>query len=88
MKQARECVADMYNRHRIEHSFNFGDRVKFRRNVISSKPLKPSSKLMLSWSDPVVIAKFVRPNILLLANPDNGVNINRAHVSRLKSYVS
>jgi hypothetical protein len=81
-------VAEKYNRQRREHRFKVGDRVMFRRNLISSKPLNVASKLMLRWSQLVVIAKFVRPNVVLLANPDSGVIIRRAHVSQLKPYVS
>jgi transposase InsO family protein len=88
LKRARDRVAERYNRRRREHDYKVGDRVMFRRNLISSKPLQLSSKLMLRWSDPVVIAKFVRANVVLLANPDTGVIIRRAHVSQLKPYVS
>lgn len=87
LKQARDRVAERCNCHRKEHKFKVGDRVKYRRNSISSKALNISSKLMLRWSEPVAIAKFVRPNIVLLANPDTGVILRRAHVSQLKPYV-
>jgi hypothetical protein len=88
LQQARARVADKYNRQRREHKFKVCDRVMFRRNLISSKPLNVTSKLMLRWSQPVVIAKFVRANVVLLANPDSVVIVRRAHVSQLKPYVS
>jgi hypothetical protein len=58
----------------------------FRRNVVSSKALNVSSKWMLRWSDPATIAKFARPNVVLLANPDTGVILRKADVSQLKPY--
>jgi hypothetical protein len=87
LRRARDRVAEWHNRQRREHD-KVGDRVLFHQNLISSKPLKLSSKLMLRWSDPVVIAKFVRANVVLLANPYTGVIIRRAHVSQLKPYAS
>jgi transposase InsO family protein len=88
LKQARDRVAERYNRQRREHKFKVGDRVMFRRNLVSSKPLNVTAKLMLRWFDPVVIAKFVRPNVVLLGNPDTGVIVRRAHVSQLKLHFS
>jgi hypothetical protein len=88
LKQARDRVAERYNQLRKEHKFKLGDYVMFRKHLISSKALNVSSKLMLRWSDPVVIAKIVRPNVVLLANPDTGVILRRAHVSQLKAYVN
>ena len=88
LKQARDRVAQKYNRQRREHRFKAGDTVMFRRNLISSKPLNVTAKLMPRWSDPVVIAKFVRPNVVLLGNPDTGVIVRRAHVSQLKPHFS
>jgi len=41
----------------------------------------------MRWSEPVVIVKFNGENNVLLANPDTGVVIRRAHVSQLKRYV-
>jgi transposase InsO family protein len=87
-KQARDRVAERYNRQRSLHKYKVGDHVMFRRNLVSSKALNVSSKLMLRWSDPVIIAKFVRPNVVLLANPDTGVILRRAHVCQLKPYMS
>jgi hypothetical protein len=88
LKQARDRVAERYNQQRHEHKFKVGDRVMFRRNLVSSKPLNVTAKLMLRWSDPVVIAKFVRPNVVLLGNPDTGVIVRCAHVSQLKPHFS
>jgi hypothetical protein len=54
----------------------------------SSRAWKGSSELVLRGSEPVVIAKLARPSVVLLANPDTGVILRRAHVSQLKPYVS
>jgi len=35
----------------------------------------------------MVVAKILRPNVVLLANPETGVIVRRAHVSQLKAYV-
>jgi hypothetical protein len=43
--------------------------------------------MSLSWSEPTVIVKEVRPNVVLLAHPDTGVIVRRAHVSQLKECV-
>jgi len=61
-----------------------GDLVGYQLRLSSSKSLDTSAKLLLRWSVPVTIAKIVRPNVVLLANPDTGVIIRRAHVSQRK----
>jgi hypothetical protein len=48
----------------------------------SNKANQVSAKFLLKWSRPVVIAKIVRPNVVLLANPETGVIIRKAHVSQ------
>jgi hypothetical protein len=70
------------------HKYQVGDTVVYRLNVVSNKAAQVSIKFLLKWSKPVVIAKIVRPNVVLLANPDTGVIIRKAHVSQLKSYVA
>jgi hypothetical protein len=42
------------------------------------------AKLLLRWSKPVVIAKILGPNVVLLANPEMGVIVRSAHVSQLR----
>ena len=39
---------------------------------------------MLKWSRPLAIVDEVRPNVVLLANPDSGVIVRRARVTQLK----
>jgi hypothetical protein len=55
-------------------------------NVASSKAPGISAKLFMKWSRPVVIAKEVRPTVVLLANPETAVIVRRAHVTQLKPY--
>jgi hypothetical protein len=40
-----------------------------------------SVKLGLKWSKPMVIAKFFKPNVVLLANANTGVGVKKAQVS-------
>ena len=60
----------------------------FKENLVSSKAQNVSGKLLLRWSDPVVIAKIVNANNVLLANPSNCIIIRNTHVSQLKPYAS
>jgi hypothetical protein len=64
------------------------DLVLLRLHPLSSRLRQRSAKLELKWSQPLRIAKFVSPVTVLLANPDTGVIIRRAHVSQLKKYFS
>jgi len=34
----------------------------------------------------MVIAKFLKPNVVLLANAETGVVVRKAHVSQIKKY--
>jgi hypothetical protein len=53
--------------------------------VLSFKGKGVQVKLELKWSKPIVIAKFLKPNVQL-ASADTGVVIRKAHVSQLKIY--
>jgi hypothetical protein len=87
LKLACRRVARRYNRDRKPHQYQVGDTVMYRLNLVSSKGRNISAKLPLRWSRPVVVARIVRPNVVLLADPDTGVVVRRAHVSQLKPYV-
>jgi hypothetical protein len=87
LRQACNRVALRYNKNRTRHKFQTGDWVMYRKNLVSSKINKESAKLMLRWSEALVITEFLRDNVVLLANPKTGVVVRRAHVSQLKSYV-
>ena len=86
LMQARSNVAKRYDARRRPYSYKVGDLVVYRLHVISSKPRNISAKLSLKWSKPLVVAKMLRPSVVLLANPDAGVIVRMAHVSQLKTY--
>ena len=86
LKSAHNKVALRYNRDRKEHNFKVGDTVMYRKHLVSSKAQNISSKLLLRWSEPLVIARIVNSNNVLLANPSTGVIVRKAHVSQLKEY--
>ena len=67
-------------------TYSVGEMVVYRLHVLSSKAQNISAKLALKWSKPVIVAKVVKPNVVLLANPDTGVIIRTAHVTQLKPY--
>ena len=53
---------------------------------MSSKGKGISQKVELKWSVPMVIVRFLKPNVVQLAMPESGVIIRKAHVSQLKPY--
>ena len=85
--EARRKVAHKYDKNRAPHDFKIGDIVCYRLKLFSSKIQNVTAKMMLRWSDPVVIAKFVGVNTALLAHPSTGVIVRQAHVSQIKRYV-
>jgi hypothetical protein len=88
LKRARSRVAAKYDASHRPHKYQVGDTVVYRLNVVRNKAARVSAKFHLKWPKPIVIAKIVRPNVLLLANPDTGVIIRKVHVSQLKRYVA
>jgi hypothetical protein len=62
-------------------NIKLGDTVIYRLDAARSKAHD------VRWSEPVTIAKFVRPKVMLLANPETGVIVRKAHVSQIKAYV-
>jgi hypothetical protein len=83
---AKRKAAQRYNQNRRAHSFRVGDVVMYRLHNVSSKARNVSANLLVKWSTPVVIVKFARPNVVLLANRETGVSVRRAHVSQLKPF--
>ena len=59
----------------------------YKKQLVSSKAQNITGKLSLRWSGPLVIAKIVNSNNVLLANPSTGVIVRKAHVSQLKAYI-
>jgi hypothetical protein len=88
LRRARNKVAKRYDRGRKPHEYRVGDIVMYKMRLASSKANKVTAKLLLRWSKPVVIAKIVRPSVMLLASPETGVIIRRDHVKKLKPYLS
>jgi hypothetical protein len=86
LRKARDQVAHRYNAGRKATPFKVGDIVVYRVKVLSSKGKGVSAKLGLKWSKPMVIAKFLKPNIVQLANAETGVTVRKAHVCQLKGY--
>jgi hypothetical protein len=58
----------------------------YRTRMLNSKPNNVSAKFLLKSSKPVITARILRPNVVLLANPETGVIIRNAHISLLKPY--
>ena len=87
LKSARKRVAQRLNKGRSPHQFRVGDTVMYRKHLVSSKSKNVTGKLLLRWSEQLVIAKFVNSNNVSLANPNTGVIVRRAHVSQLKPYI-
>jgi len=87
LRSARKRVAQRFNKGRSPHQFRVGDTVMYRKHLVSSKSKNVTGKIMLRWSEPLVIAKIVNSNNVSLANPNTGVIVRKAHVSQLKSYV-
>ena len=79
-------MARRYNAGEKATLFKVGDVVVYRVKVLSSKGKCMSAKLGFKWSKPVVIAKFLKPNIVQLANAETGVVARKAYVCQLKEY--
>jgi hypothetical protein len=82
-RAARLKSARRFNVDRGPHSFECGDKVVYKLNLMSSKVERTSANMLLKWSKPVVIVKFLTPNVVQLANPETGVIVRKAHVSQL-----
>ena len=81
---AKNRVAERYNVGRSPDPYRPGDLVRYRLNLSSSKARDISAKMLLRWSKPVRIARKAGPNVVMLADPDTGVIVRRAHVSQLR----
>jgi hypothetical protein len=79
--EARDRVARRYNAVRKITPSKVGDIVVYQVKVLSSKGKGVSVKLELKWSKPMVIAKFFKSKVLLLANANTGVGVKKAQVS-------
>jgi hypothetical protein len=67
LRIAWDRVTRRYNEARREPRFRIGDTVVYRRHVLSSREKGISQKFELRWSRPMVIVKYLAPNVVLLA---------------------
>jgi hypothetical protein len=83
---ARGRRAKRYSQSRRELGYQFRDKVLYRHHVLSSKVKGVSQKMELRLSRPVVIVRFLKPNVVELAWPETGIVVKKAHVSQIKKY--
>jgi len=84
--KARDQLARRYNDVRRTTRFKVGDVVVHLVKVLSSTGKGISAKLELRWSKPMVIAKFLKTNVVQLANAESSVVVRKAHLCQLKKY--
>ena len=87
LKKASRRVAQRYNQGLKVHNFRVGDTVIYRLTLISSKARDRSAKIMLRLSKPCTMAEEIRPNLVLLVDPNTGIVVRRANISQLKRCV-
>ncbi|PNF28671.1 hypothetical protein B7P43_G08232 [Cryptotermes secundus] len=80
-------MKERYNVGRRQVDFRVGDLVMLRLHPLSSKSQQQVRRLKVKWSLPMRLARFVSPVTVLLANPNTGVNVRKAHVSQLKRHL-
>jgi hypothetical protein len=86
LRKARDRVGRRYNAGRRQAEFHVVDLVLVRLHPLSSRSQQRSAKLDYRWSVLLKIARFVSSVTVLLANPNTGVIIKKAHVSQLKRH--
>jgi hypothetical protein len=86
LNKARDRVARRNNLARREVRFQVGDLVLVKLHPKSSQTSQKSAKIAKKWSDPLVIAMYLTPVPVQLANQQTGVVVRKAHVSQLKMY--
>ena len=86
LNKVRNRVAKRFDRGRKEAQYKVGDTLVCQIKTLSSKAKGVSQKLELKWSKPMVIVKFLRPNVVQLAVAESGVLARKVHVSQLKKY--
>jgi hypothetical protein len=86
LRKARDEVARRHDAVRRGTPIRVGDIVVYRVKVLSSKGTGVSAKLDIKWYKQMVIAKFLKPNVVQLANAETGVIVGKAHVYQLKRY--
>jgi len=69
------------------HQLRVGDTVMHRKNLVSNKAHNVTAKMLMRWSEPLIISKFLNENNVLLVKPGTGAIVRKAHVSQLKRCV-
>ena len=82
LRMAKNRVAKRFNVGRKETQYKVGDTVLCQRKVLSSKGKGISQKFEFKWSVPMVIVRFLEPNVQL-AMPESGVIIRKAQYPSL-----
>ena len=82
LRKGTDQVARRYNAARKATPYKAGDVLVYRMNVLSLKEKGVSAKLELKCSKPMVTVKYVKPNVVEIANPNSGVVVKKAHVSQ------
>jgi len=58
----------------------------YMKNLVSNKAHNVTAKMLLRWSEPLVISKIVNENNVPLVKPGTGATVRKAHVSQLKRF--
>jgi hypothetical protein len=82
--RARRNVEWRYNEGRSLNPFKLGHQVLVEINPFISAVNETSAKLMLRWSEPLVIAEFLSPVAVQLVNTVTGLPVIKVHISQLK----
>ena len=67
-------------------TFSVGDTVMYRKKLVNSIAHNVTAKMLLRWSELLVIIIIVNECNMLLVKPGTRVNVRNAHVSQLKRY--
>ena len=82
LRKGRDRVARRYNALRRAPPFKEGELV-YWVNILNLKWIGISPKFM--WSKPMVVAKFLKPSVLL-ANAETGLVVRKLPVSQINTY--
>ena len=82
LKLAKTKVAQRYNVNRYPNTFKIGDRVRYKLYPQSSMIKKQSAKLMLKWSEPYFVKRFLTPVTVELENSEG--SLRKSHLSEIK----
>jgi hypothetical protein len=84
LRKTRGILAERHNQGRRQVDVRAGDLIQVRLHSLCSRSLQSSAKLDYVWSVPLKIVRFISPVTVLLANPETGVIVRKAHVFQEK----